>query len=352
MKKLASIFLALLFALSLGVLPVMADETIVIGVLSYLNITESEYSHDFASSETLDMYNTGFDWLYEKGYLINFVPTDSSIRHKAVFYDTMDALVMALKTGKIDLIDDLPQVTAQYLCAQNDQMVPMWLYDRERIEAEGGFAMDCFKTGGAGYSFLLMEENQALCDAFNSAIADMKADGTLDQLIRTHIHAAIAGEKIEPIALDFVEGRETVRVAVTGSLPPLDYVAEDGTFAGFNTALLAEIGRRIDRNMEIIQVDSIGRAAALSSGTADAVFWASSNPYGSSERLQDMTEEEFKTRLTESHPDYTEEQIEILARMGMASDFQEDIPEHTIVTEPYFIDGLVCVGLKSKIPQE
>ena len=350
MKKRMSIFLALL-ALSLGVLPAMADETIVIGVLSYLNITESEYNQDFVSSDTLDMYITGFDWLYENGYLKEFVPADSSIRHKAVFYNNIDALVLALTTGKIDLIDDLPQVTAEYLCAQNDQIMPLWLYDRERIEAEGGFAVDCFKTGGSGYSFLITEENQALCDAFNSAIVDMKADGTLDQLIQTHIFAAIAGEKIEPIAMDFVEGRETVRVAVTGSLPPMDYVAEDGSFAGFNTAILAEIGRRIDRNMEIIQVDSIGRAAALVSGTVDAVFWASSNPYGADERIEAATVEEFKARLMERHSDYTEEQVEILARMGAASDFQEDIPEHTIVTDPYFVDGIVGVGLKEKIPR-
>ena len=73
MKKRMSFFLALL-ALFLGVLPAMADETIVIGVLSYLNITESEYNQDFVSSDTLDMYITGFDWLYEKGYLKEFVP--------------------------------------------------------------------------------------------------------------------------------------------------------------------------------------------------------------------------------------------------------------------------------------
>jgi ABC-type amino acid transport substrate-binding protein len=131
----------------------------------------------------------------------------------------------------------------------------------------------------------------------------------------------------------------------------MDYVAEDGSFAGFNTAILAEIGRRIDRNMEIIQVDSIGRAAALVSGTVDAVFWASSNPYGADERIEAATVEEFKARLMERHPDYTEEQVEILARMGAASDFQEDIPEHTIFTDPYFVDGIVGVGLKEKIPR-
>ena len=353
MKKLTSVFIALLLALSMQVLPAMAEDTLMVGVLSYLNLTESEYNEDFLSPEPMDMYTLQFDWLFDHGYLTDYIPGDNPLRLKVVFYDSMNAMLMALNTGEIDAIDDLPQTTAQYLCAQNDELVPLLLFDRERIDAEGGFAMDCFKAGGSGYSFLMKEENQTLCDDFNSAIADMKADGTLDRLIQTHIYAAIAGEEIAPIALDFAEGRETLRVAVTGSLPPMDYVAADGTFAGFNTAMLAEIGRRLDRNMEIVQVDSLGRATALATGNVDVVFWALSNPdeHIISEMPQGMTEEEFKAFLIENHPDYTEEQIGILARVGAVSDpetvFQEDIPEHTIVTDPYFVDALVCVGLKS-----
>ena len=70
------------------------------------------------------------------------------------------------------------------------------------------------------------------------------------------------------------EGAETVRVAVTGSLPPMDYIAADGTPAGFNTALPAEIGNRIGKNIELVQVDSVDRAATLASGTVDAVLYA------------------------------------------------------------------------------
>ena len=57
------------------------------------------------------------------------------------------------------------------------------------------------------------------------------------------------------------------------ALPPMDYVSEDGTPAGFNTAILAELGKRMNKNFELVQVDSLGWAPALTSGKVDLVFW-------------------------------------------------------------------------------
>ena len=75
------------------------------------------------------------------------------------------------------------------------------------------------------------------------------------------------------VAFEKFEGAETIKVAVTGDLPPIDYVAADGTPAGFNTAILAEIGKRLKVNIELMNVESGARAAALSSKRADVVFW-------------------------------------------------------------------------------
>ena len=100
----------------------------------------------------------------------------------------------------------------------------------------------------------------------------------MDRLIQEQIEDLISGAEIAPIELPVIDGAETVRVAVTGALPPMDYVAADGTPAGFNTAVLAEISRRINRNIEMVFVDSMsGRSAALASGTVDAVFWTRTN---------------------------------------------------------------------------
>ena len=104
----------------------------------------------------------------------------------------------------------------------------------------------------------------------------MEEDGTLDELAAEYIDGVIAGEDPEAVAFPAFEGAETVTVAVTGDLPPMDYVDDAGSAAGFNTAVLAEIGQRLEINIELVQVDSGARTLALASGRADAAFWVKS----------------------------------------------------------------------------
>ncbi|MBQ6774465.1 MAG: transporter substrate-binding domain-containing protein [Synergistaceae bacterium] len=65
----------------------------------------------------------------------------------------------------------------------------------------------------------------------------------------------------------------TIKIAVTGDIPPIDYVAPDGNAAGFNAVILAEIGRRLKINIELMNINTAARNATLASGRADGVFW-------------------------------------------------------------------------------
>ena len=205
MKKLATLLLALALVLSLLAVPAMAEDTAAAGVLSYLNMTDSEYDASNASVKAFTAYSSGMGWLSEHGYLQLMYDTSSpALQYRTVFYDSIDALLMALNVGDVICITDIPQTTGQYLCAQNDALAPLFLFDRDKIEADGGFAMDCFGMSGAGYSFMMNADNTALRDDFNAVIAEMKADGTLNELVQKHIFAAIAGEEIAPIEMDSV----------------------------------------------------------------------------------------------------------------------------------------------------
>ena len=101
----------------------------------------------------------------------------------------------------------------------------------------------------------------------------MKSDGTLDNLIKTYITDAKVG-KIAKVEIPKFDGAQTIKVGVTGDLPPLDLVLEDGSPAGFNKAILAEIAKRLNKNIEIVHIDSGARAAALASNQIDVIFWA------------------------------------------------------------------------------
>lgn len=253
------------------------------------------------------------------------------------FYDTLDSMILGLLSGEI-ISFDIYSCVAEYICAQNDELVNYVQYDT--TSERSGFVAEVLDRFANGFSFMMLEDNEALRDEFDVAIAAMKEDGTLDQLIDEHITKVIAGEEPQVVAPDHIDGAETITVAVTGSLPPMDYVAPDGTVAGFNTAMLAEIGRRLGKNVAFVQVDSAGRAMALASHTVDVVFWVRGIATGS--KTYKMTDEKFAAYKAEIEADFTPEEKEAIAHLDevlpRVREYTRDMPEGTIITEPYYTD--------------
>ncbi|MBQ7215616.1 MAG: transporter substrate-binding domain-containing protein, partial [Synergistaceae bacterium] len=171
-------------------------------------------------------------------------------------YDSMVAMMMALNAGEIDAIQ-LPDCVAEYVLRENP-----------KTDARAFLLLN-------GWMYLVMglkEGNEALRDKISAAIADMNKDGTTSLLIRYHVQGP---EAREPMPVEFAkyDDAETLKVVVTGDFPPIDYVDAGGQAAGYNTAMLAEIGRRLHMNVQLVYTDAASRAAALMSGKADVVFW-------------------------------------------------------------------------------
>jgi ABC-type amino acid transport substrate-binding protein len=183
-------------------------------------------------------------------------------------------------------------------------------------EKATGISELAISTLSDGYSFMMKEENAALRDEFDAQITAMKEDGTLQKLIDEHIIKVSEGGEPEAIAFEKFEGNP-IKVAVTGSLPPMDYMAADGSFAGFNTAVLAEIGKRLQKNIELVQVDSIGRALALSEGTVDVVFWTRGASETLAERNRDKaspSQEELDARNAKLQETMTDEEKALIKK--------------------------------------
>ena len=94
---------------------------------------------------------------------------------KVVFYDSLDSMLMGLTSGEVTALS-VPDCTAKYLCAANDQVKQVILYHPEKGE---GFSQDLLNMLSNGYSFMMLEENSDLRDQFDQAIDEMKEDGTL-----------------------------------------------------------------------------------------------------------------------------------------------------------------------------
>ena len=123
-----------------------------------------------------------------------------------------------------------------------------------------------------GYSMAMQEKSADQIAEINTAITAMREDGTLAKLTKENI-SDLKGADPVPVALPVIDGAPTLRVAVTGDMPAMDCILADGTPAGFNVAFLSELSNRINKNIELVSIESAARGSALSSGQVDALFW-------------------------------------------------------------------------------
>ena len=274
MKKTLFLILTLLAVLSLGLS--MADETPVqkygnIGRLSKLNITEDQLNDVLKDIMT------------------------NSICDRYVFYDSITDMIMALNIGDIAVLET-DQNTVRYIVSRNDQIVDRPPY---------------MNPNNLVFCMLLREEDTELRDQISACIAGMTEDGTIEALQQTYVEDVIAGEEPGAIEPQAFPGARTIRVAVTGDRPPMDYISAGGQPIGFNTAMITEVAKRLNMNVELVNVTCQARGIALATDLCDIVFWMEVGDFENWEGAD-----------------------------------LEDQPENTIVTEPYMSVPLWWAVLK------
>ena len=315
------------------------NRELVLGTLSLLNMNEEDYIARMEGKHIAAKY-LAEQGAYHSEKDLSKMPEVSGV----IFYDTLDAMLMALEAGDITSAE-VPVCVADYLCSHNDRLKTRGSFDLSNAD---DFTKQVAYRLGVGFSFLTTEDKADLRDEIDQALTEMKSDGMLDALVQTYITDAVSGEP-EPVEFTKTDG-ETIRVAITGALPPMDYVAADGTPSGFNTAILAELGKRMNKNFELVQVDSLGRAAALASGQVDLVFWTNGDDGRLKGGRQTVEEHIAFVEKDIEQSRISEEQHELMRSIGGGIDYEKaqnkDIPDGTIITQPYFSDLLVAVALK------
>ena len=203
-----------------------------------------------------------------------------SCDQEIVYFDDINSMLMALESGRIDAAELYTSV-CRYISNVGNNHLEVFggnSFNETNPQAENRVLalnlMDALFS--VDFSFMFLENQEALRDLFNEALREMAADGTQERLIREQVADVIYNPEKELISAEStpIEGAETIRVGVTGALPPIDYFTEAGKPAGYSTQVMAEIGRRIGKNIEFVSVDSGARAMALSAGSVDVIFWA------------------------------------------------------------------------------
>ena len=178
-------------------------------------------------------------------------------RHLPKFYDNLKTMQLGIDSGNVEQIS-VYKCVANYLVADNDKYEIVPDNALEKINYS--------------FCFGVRKDEVNLHADLDKAIDAMKSDGTLDKLVAEYI-TNVKHDNIPTVEIPKLDGAETLKVGITGDLPPLDLITADNSPAGFNTAMLAEVSKRINRNVELVQIESGARAAALSSKLIDVVFW-------------------------------------------------------------------------------
>ena len=232
MKK---ILCAVLVVLALSCCAHSLEKRIVrLGLLSKLNTTQEEFADTWKKT---------------------FAPKRGELEIKMYFYDSLNAMQMGLNAGDIQEMV-LPEAVAEYVMNINPE------YKASLV----------LRSGGMGLAFGFREDSRELRDKFNEALRALRENWTLAAIEGVYIASPGVSEP-QPVKFATFDNADTIKVAVTGDLPPIDFIASDGTPAGFNTAVLAEIGNYLHMNISLVEIDAGARTAALASGRADVVFW-------------------------------------------------------------------------------
>ena len=255
--------------------PAQNNDEVKLGMLTHLNATETKMS---------ELYNS----LVEKSGL-------SMKKVQLKFYNDLRTMQMGVESGDVQEIS-LYKSVADYLVAADN-----------KFEIVPNQAVNSINDS---FCLAVRKDDTALKADLDKVIDEIKSDGTLDKLTDEYVTNVDKGKVPPKIDIPATEGAQTIKVGVTGDLPPLDFVNTDGTPAGFNTALLAEIAKRLGRNVEFVQVETGNRAAALTSKQIDIIFW-------------------------------------VIVPDGKEFPADIDKPEEAELSKPYFKDSIAHVRLKS-----
>ena len=178
-----------------------------------------------------------------------------------VYFDDLNSMVLALQAKKIDMIVEVPQPVAEYICNHSQNM-------KLAIAPQEKFKGNLLLRMGT------MQENTKVYELLNSAIQELKENGKLEVLQKKYVDGYLQkGKEPKAVTLPKFKDAPVIKVALAGDMPPLDLVAADGTPAGFNVAMLAEIAKLKKVNIIPIPMNSGAMFLSLTKGIVDVIFY-------------------------------------------------------------------------------
>lgn len=204
-------------------------------------------AEEIASNKVLALLSTPFDVTPE------YIEETYGAKDVSVLqFPTYSEIVAALLAERADYAIE-PLNTAQYLVGANSEL------DFVTILVNTSMTM------------LTRAEDEELMGKINEAIFQLSAIEQAQILLDSIDPDLDKGMTIDSI--EILEGADTIRVGISGELPPMDYVDAQGQPRGYNVEYMSEIAKILGVNIEFVQIATDAKYAALQSGKIDVFFW-------------------------------------------------------------------------------
>ena len=165
-------------------------------------------------------------------------------------YNKANDAVMALKQGKIDCVVIDGQPAAKFVEKNDDLMILPDEFTQEE------------------YAIAISKDNPELTAAINEALASMKEDGTLDNIIANYIGDDTKGTMPYEKDEDADRSNGKLVMATNAAFEPYEYY-EGTTIVGIDADMAQAVCDRLGYELEIQDMEFDSIINAVSSGKAD-----------------------------------------------------------------------------------
>ncbi|WP_066715577.1 transporter substrate-binding domain-containing protein [Clostridium sp. Marseille-P299] len=189
-------------------------------------------------------------------------------------YDGVYETLAALRSNEIQLAW-FSDVTARYLLKTQEGLRELTTPDPSESRLD--------------FAFAVKQGNNSLRERLNGALATVKEDGTLDQLIKTYVDTNNYDQSFYEKDMTIKKAgikeslNGTLYVGVTGAVPPLDSLDLDNQPYGFSVALMDKIGQQLGCDIKFVAMENDTAFSNLMSGKVDLLFC-----YGTSKNTVDQ----------------------------------------------------------------
>ncbi len=167
------------------------------------------------------------------------------------YYNTVLDCALAVQHGKADAaVYDLPVL--KNIAGKNDGLVvlPELLADDQ-------------------YGFAVQLSNTALKQAIDATLAELKADGTYDDMMKRWFPAKGAPTPMPDIPLDGANG--TLRFGTAAVTEPMSFMDADRKVVGFDVEFATRVARKLGMSIEIVDMEFGAMLPALIAGKVDVI---------------------------------------------------------------------------------